>query len=125
MGWHVLHVADANNTAAVAKALDDAKGVHRRADHHRRAQHHRLRRAARRPDTREAHGEPLGDEEIKGAKRSYGWPEDAQFLVPDGVLRARFAEGMGARGAKARHEWMDLLTSVPRAVSRPGAPSWT
>ncbi len=64
--------------------------------------------APKKAGTREAHGEPLGDEEIRGAKRSYGWPEDAQFLVPDGVHQ-RFAEVMGARGAKPRHEWMDLL----------------
>ena len=108
MGWHVIHVDDANNTAAVAKALDDAKAftdaptiivVHSIIGYG----------APKKAGTREAHGEPLGDEEIKGAKRSYGWPEDAQFLVPDGVYE-RFAEGMGARGAKARHEWMDLLT---------------
>ena len=108
MGWHVVHVDDANNTAAVAKALDDAKAftdaptiivVHSIIGYG----------APKKAGTREAHGEPLGDEEIKGAKRSYGWPEGAQFLVPDGVYE-RFAEGMGARGAKARHEWMDLLT---------------
>ncbi|MBN8900672.1 MAG: transketolase, partial [Rhodospirillales bacterium] len=50
--------------------------------------------------TREAHGEPLGDEEIRGAKRAYGWPEDSQFLVPDGV-REHFAAGLGKRGAAA------------------------
>ena len=52
-------------------------------------------------DTHAAHGEPLGEEEIRAAKRFYGWPEDAKFLVPDGV-REHFAAGIGARGAKLR-----------------------
>ena len=50
--------------------------------------------------TREAHGEALGEEEVRGAKRAYGWPEDAQFLVPDGVYQ-RFAEVMGKRADRS------------------------
>jgi len=61
--------------------------------------------APKRAGTKEAHGEPLGEEEVRGAKRAYGWPEDAQFLVPDGV-RARFDAGIGARGARLRAEWL-------------------
>jgi transketolase len=59
-------------------------------------------------DTPEAHGEPLGDEEIRLTKRSYGWPEDAKFLVPNDVY-AHFAAGVGARGAHARREWTELF----------------
>src|ERR1044071_1949103 len=59
-------------------------------------------------DTSEAHGEPLGDEEIRLVKRSYGWPEDAKFLVPDGVFE-HFARGIGERGAEARRLWTDLF----------------
>src|SRR4030095_12603167 len=61
-------------------------------------------------DTSAAHGEPLGAEEVRLAKRSYGWPEDAQFLVPDGV-REHFAAGIGARGAAARSRWTALFAS--------------
>ncbi len=107
-GWHIVRVADANDVNAMGAALREAESVTDRptfiivtsvigygAPH--------------KQGTREAHGEPLGDEEIKAAKRSYGWPEDAQFLVPDGV-RERFAEKMGARGSKLRAEWMELLS---------------
>src|SRR5262249_59962085 len=66
--------------------------------------------APNKQDTAAAHGEPLGAEEIRLCKRSYGWPEDAQFLVPDGV-REHFAAGIGARGAAARSRWTALLTS--------------
>jgi len=59
-------------------------------------------------DTHAAHGEPLGEEEIRAAKRFYGWPEDAKFLVPDGV-REHFAAGIGARGAALRKDWIDLF----------------
>ena len=113
MGWHVIHVADANDTAAVAQALDDAKAVttgptiivvHSIIGYG----------APKKAGTREAHGEPLGVEEIKGAKRSYGWPEDSQFLVPDGVHQ-RFAEIMGARGAKGRQAWLELFARYREA----------
>jgi transketolase len=108
MGWHVIHVDDANNTAAVAKALDEAKAF---TDAPTIIVVHSIIGfgAPKKAGTREAHGEPLGDEEIKGAKRHYGWPEEPQFLVPGGVYE-RFSEVMGARGAEARHQWMDLLT---------------
>ena len=55
-------------------------------------------------DTAAAHGEPLGEEEVRETKRAYGWPEDAEFLVPDGV-REHFAEGIGARGAELSAAW--------------------
>jgi transketolase len=107
MGWHILHVADANDTAALTKALDDAKAETSRPT--MIVVHSVIGFGApKKAGTREAHGEPLGVEEIRGAKRSYGWPEDAQFLVPDGVYE-RFASVMGARGAKAHAEWNALF----------------
>ena len=59
-------------------------------------------------DTSGAHGEPLGVEEVKLTKKRYGWPEDAQFHVPDGV-REHFREGMGNRGKSLRDAWFDRL----------------
>ena len=61
-------------------------------------------------DTAAAHGEPLGEEEVRLTKRDYGWPEDAKFLVPDGV-RAHFAAGIGNRGAQARARWTELFAA--------------
>jgi transketolase len=107
LGWNVRDVADANDTAAVARALDEAKAV---TDKPTFIRVHSVIGwgAPKKAGTREAHGEPLGDEEIKGAKRFFGWPENEKFLVPDGV-KERFAETMGARGAKLRGEWMTLF----------------
>jgi transketolase len=61
-------------------------------------------------DTAAAHGEPLGDEEVRLTKRAYGWPEDAKFLVPGGV-REWFDAGIGARGAAARRDWEGLMAA--------------
>jgi transketolase len=101
--WHTIELPDANDTARFAAALEEAAGVTDRPTlivvHS-----HIGYGAPKKQDTREAHGEPLGEEEVRGAKRAYGWPEDAQFLVPDGVYD-RFAQGIGARGARLRAEW--------------------
>jgi transketolase len=107
MGWHVIHVEDANDIAAVTKALDDARAV--TAGPTIIVVHSIIGYGApKKAGTREAHGEPLGEEEIRGAKRTYGWPEDSQFLVPDGV-KQRFASVMGARGAAAHAAWNELF----------------
>ena len=60
--------------------------------------------APNKQDTSAAHGEPLGDEEIRLTKKNYGWPEDARFLVPEGV-REHFQEGIGKRGKDLRERW--------------------
>ena len=105
-GWRVQHVRDANDTAAMDRALSEAEAETERPTF---ILVHSIigYGAPHKAGTREAHGEPLGDEEIRGAKKFYGWPEDAQFLVPDGV-RERFAQGVGARGAKLRDAWLKL-----------------
>jgi transketolase len=103
-GWNVHRVADANDLAMLDRAFDVAKKTTGRptliiVDSHIGYG------APHKQDTHAAHGEPLGEEEIRLAKRFYGWPEDAKFLVPDGV-REHFAAGLGARGATLRREWM-------------------
>jgi len=106
-GWHSIDVADANDTKAVARAIEEAQAVTDRPT--LIVVHSQIGYGApHRAGTREAHGEPLGPDEVRGAKRAYGWPEDAEFLVPDGVYE-RFAEGMGARGAKARAAWLEMF----------------
>jgi transketolase len=106
-GWHVLHVEDANDTDAMRAALHAAEAV---TDRPTFILVHSIigYGAPKKQGTREAHGEPLGDEEIRAAKRFYGWPEDAQFLVPPGV-REHFAQRMGARGLRLRTAWTELL----------------
>ena len=106
-GWNVVKVHDVNDLAVLKSAFEGFKkttdrptmiiaesrigfGAPTKEGHH------------------SAHGEPLGDAEIAGAKRNYGWPEDAKFLVPDGVYD-HFQQGIGQRGAAARAAWMKLF----------------
>ncbi|GJD60129.1 transketolase [Methylobacterium frigidaeris] len=109
-GWQVLRVADANDTVAVSHAVET------------------FLQSGDRPTliivnsvigygaptkqgTPKAHSDALGPDEVKGAKRAYGWPEDAEFLVPDGVYD-NFRQGIGARGKALREEWLALVEEV-------------
>ena len=112
-GWNVTRVGNANDLAMVARALRVFKNERTRptlviVDSHIGYG------APHKEDTAAAHGEPLGAEEVRAAKRFYGWPEDAQFLVPDGV-REHFAEGIGRRGSEARRRWEALFDEYRRA----------
>jgi transketolase len=106
-GWNVVRVRDANDTKALDKALDEFARETSRPTFIV-VESHIGYGAPHKQDTAAAHGEPLGEDEIRGAKRFFGWPEDAKFLVPDGVYE-HFAAGIGARGAKLRGEWQALF----------------
>jgi transketolase len=108
-GWNVLRVGDANDIERIETALHVFKRTTDRPTFIILDSHIGYG-SPHKQDTAEAHGEPLGEDEVRLTKRSYGWPEDAKFLVPDGV-REHFAAGIGARGAKARHQWADLFAS--------------
>jgi transketolase len=102
-GWNVTHVTDANDTAAFLKALDV---FHSTSDRPTLiiVDSHIAFGAPNKQDTKEAHGEALGEDEVRLTKRNYGWPENAKFLVPDGVLQ-NFADGIGKRGKELRDAW--------------------
>lgn len=106
-GWDVTHVHDANDLSLLADAYSHALGVTDRPKMIIVDSHIGFG-APNRQDTREAHGEPLGEEEVKLAKRAYGWPEDAKFLVPDGV-QENFRQSIGKRGRRLRNEWTTLF----------------
>jgi transketolase len=102
-GWNVTRVGDANDLEMLERAFRTFRATSDRptliiVDSHI------AYGAPNKQDTSAAHGEPLGAEEIRLAKRHYGWPEDATFLVPDGV-REHFQEGMGARGQALHAAW--------------------
>jgi transketolase len=104
-GWNVLRVGNANDVERIEHALDIFRKTPDRPTFIV-VDSHIGYGAPHKQDTAEAHGEPLGEEEVRLTKRSYGWPEDAQFLVPDGIYD-HFAAGVGARGAAARQQWTD------------------
>ena len=103
-GWNVTRVGDANDLDMLERAFRVFKDTTDRptliiVDSHI------AYGAPNKQDTSAAHGEPLGEEEIRLTKKNYGWPEDAKFLVPDGV-REHFQSQLGQRGAAARAAWM-------------------
>ena len=108
-GWNVLRVGDANDIERIEHALDIFRKTKERPTFIVLDSHIGYG-SPHRQDTAAAHGEPLGDEEVRLTKRSYGWPEDAKFFVPDGVYE-HFAAEIGARGAKARQEWTELFVA--------------
>jgi transketolase len=106
-GWNVLRIGDANDIDHIERALKVFQQTKGRPTFIILDSHIGYG-SPHKQDTAAAHGEPLGDDEIRLIKRIYGWPEDAKFLVPDGV-REHFAAGIGARGAEARHQWNELF----------------
>ena len=106
--WNVLRVGDANDVDRIEHALDIFRKTPGRPTFIVLDSHIGYG-APHKQDTSAAHGEPLGDDEIRLTKRGYGWPEDAKFLVPDGVYD-HFTAGVGARGADARRKWEALFT---------------
>jgi len=106
-GWNVLRVGDANDIERIEHALDIFHKTRERPTFIVLDSHIGYG-APHKQDTAAAHGEPLGDDEVRLTKRGYGWPEDAKFLVPDGVYE-HFVAGIGARGAKVRQQWTELF----------------
>lgn len=101
-GWNVLHVADANDTKAIAQALDNFRHTHDRPTFI--VVHSVIGWGSPRAGSEKAHGEALGADNVRATKRAYGWPEDAQFLVPEGVAEA-FGAVVARRGKAAREAW--------------------
>ncbi len=102
-GWNVTRVGDANDLDLLMNALECFLNTHDRptliiVDSHIGYG------APHKQDTREAHGEPLGEDEIRLAKRAYGWPEDVKFYVP-GEVRENFHNGIGKRGKELHAAW--------------------
>jgi len=132
-GWNVLRVGDANDIDRIEHALQIFKRTKDRPtlivlDSHIGYGSPNKQGAAA------AHGEPLGEQEVRLTKRYYGWPEDAKFLVPAGVY-GHFTDGVGARGAQARREWTslfaayrteypDLAVEIDRIERRQLPPAW-
>jgi transketolase len=105
-GWNVTRVADANDLMMLARAYEiflkttDRPTLIVVDSHIGYGSPHKQ-------DSYEAHGEPLGAEEVKLTKDYYEWPDDAKFLVPDGVYQ-HFQNGIGKRGGDAHAQWLKL-----------------
>jgi transketolase len=105
LGWHVETVEDANDLDQIQRALETARSTTGRPSLVR-VRSHIAWGAPTKQDTAAAHGAPLGADEVRATKRAYGWPEDAELLVPEGV-RERCDQRQ--RGASARASWLETL----------------
>lgn len=108
-GWNATRMGDANDLEMLERAFKTFKNATDRptliiVDSHIAAG------APHKQRTGGAHGEPLGEEEIRLAKRNYGWPEDVKFFIPEGV-REHFQAGIGQRGCALREAWMAKFTT--------------
>ena len=119
-GWNVVHVTDANDLQMLADAYN---GFLKTKDRPTliRVNSHIGYGSPHKQDTSAAHGEPLGEEEVRLVKKFYGWPEDAKFLVPDGVLD-NFQERHRQARRRAAPEVGDAVRGLRKEVSRPGQP---
>ena len=115
-GWNVTRVADANDLEMLARAFETFKKTTDRPtliivdSHIGYGSPHKQ-------DSNAAHGEPLGEEEVRLTKKFYGWPEDAKFLVPEGV-REHFRDGIGKRGRECARAVVEDVRRVLAKVSR-------
>jgi transketolase len=106
-GWNVTRVADANDLDMIGRAFET---FHKTTDRPTLIilDSHIGYGSPHKQDTNAAHGEPLGEEEVRLVKKFYGWPEDAKFLVPEGVME-HFRDGIGKRGRELRAQWAKLF----------------
>ncbi|MBB5709217.1 transketolase [Sphingomonas xinjiangensis] len=117
-GWNVLHVDDANDTAAFARALDTFKATKDRPTFI--VVKSVIGWGSPKAGSEKAHGEALGEDNVRATKKAYGWPEDAQFLVPEGVKEA-FGGAIAARGKPAREAWEALFARYGEAYPEEAA----
>lgn len=115
-GWNVLKVDDVNDLAALRRAIAavDPAGEHPTLIAVKSVI---AWGSPNKQNTHDAHGAPLGEEEVRLTKKAYGWPEDARFLVPPEVVE-HFRQGVGARGPALREKWESLLQSYAERYPR-------
>jgi len=111
-GWHVVHVADANDVAALSRAFAEGEAETARPTLII-CRSHIGYPSPHKQDTAEAHGSPLGEEEIRATKKVLGWPEDAHFLVPPEV--AAHMGGALEKGKRQEDDWKKRFASYASA----------
>ena len=105
-GWNVIHVDDANDIGALTAALDSFRQTDDKPT--LIVVHSVIGWGSPKAGSEKAHGEPLGEDNIRATKRAYGWPENESFYVPDGVQQA-FQSTISERGKPLRDEWVAMV----------------
>ncbi len=110
-GWNVIHLNDANDTAAFSSAIDTFKATTDKPTFI--VLHSIIGYGSSIQGTQKAHSDAMGEDVIRATKKAYGWPEDAQFLVPDGAA-ASLGDPMRERGGKLRADWEAMLADYAK-----------
>jgi transketolase len=111
-GWRVLEIADGNDLDEIDRVLTAAADSDGRPTMVVTATHIGFG-SPNKQDSASAHGSPLGADEVAATKRAYGWPEDAEFLVPDEV--AVWADRLRDAGRTRREEWQSAFDAYATA----------
>ena len=116
-GWNVIHIDDANDTAALSAALDTFKRTDDRPTFI--VVHSVIGWGSPKAGSEKAHGEPLGEDNVRATKKAYGWPEDKSFYIPEGVAED-FKAKLVDRGAKLREDWQAMLVRYKEQFTEEG-----
>ena len=116
-GWNVIHIDDANDTAALSAALDIFKATDDRPTFI--VVHSVIGWGSPKAGSEKAHGEPLGEDNVRATKKAYGWPEDKSFYIPEGVAED-FKAKLVDRGAKLREDWQVMLVRYKEQFAEEG-----
>lgn len=100
--WHTRHVKDGNDTEDIARAIEEARREHSRPSLIL-VRTHIGYGSPKKQDSFEAHGNPLGEEELQASKKALGWPTMDKFYLPDDAVQ--FFRQVGEKGPKAQQEW--------------------
>ncbi len=117
-GWNVIHVDDANDVGALAAAFDTFRKTDDRPTFI--VVHSVIGWGSPRAGTEKAHGEPLGEDNVRTTKKAYGWPEDKSFYIPGGVAD-HFRSAIGGRGGPLRDEWVAMVDRYRQEYPELGA----
>ena len=116
-GWNVIHIDDANDTAALSAALNTFKATDDRPTFI--VVHSVIGWGSPKAGSEKAHGEPLGEDNVRATKKAYGWPEDKSFYIPEGVAED-FKAKLVDRGAKLREDWQAMLVRYKEQFTEEG-----
>ncbi len=116
--WHTRHVEDGNDTEDIAKAIAEAQAEHRRPSLIL-VRTHIGYGSPKKQDTFEAHGNPLGEEELQAAKKALGWASMDKFYLPDDAVK--FFREAGKKGAKTQQEWQKRFDAYKKEFASEAA----
>ncbi len=117
-GWHTQHIHEGNDTEEVARAIEEARAEHRRPSLIL-VRTHIGYGSPKKQDTFEAHGNPLGEEELQAAKKALGWASMDKFYLPEDAVK--YFRQIGEKAGKAQQEWQKRFDAYKKDFPKEAA----